>query len=59
MQKASNLMGRPITEIELKNTLKRIREIESEVSISQRIYGFFSFVNIMWLIAMHIRENRS
>ena len=38
--------------MELKNTLKRIREIEAEVSISQRIYGFFSFVNIMWLIAI-------
>lgn len=37
---------------EIENMYKRIQEFENEESVSQKVFGFFKFVNLLWLLSI-------
>jgi len=52
LKEASAMLGRLVTAAELKGVRATLLTMESHQSIVQKVWGFFSFVNIMWLAAI-------
>lgn len=53
LARAAALVGKAAVTVEqLAVVLDEIRRVESHVSLSTRVLGFFSFVNIVWLLAI-------
>jgi len=49
---AAELFGRPVTSAELSGLREELLRELSKTSLAQRVMGFFTFVNTMWLAAI-------
>ena len=52
LRDASLLAGRSVTVEEMMSLRSTLVEIEGNVSIIQKVWGFFSFINLLWLMAI-------
>ena len=52
LRDASLLAGRSVTVEEMMSLRSTLVEIKGNVSIIQKVWGFFSFINLLWLMAI-------